>query len=327
MMTTLKDIAKKTGVSITTISRILSNDSSLNVAPETKTSVLACAKELNYIKKIKPTLESKMKIALIHWYSSKEEMNDPYYLHIRLGVESHARKIGVPIISHYFTHANDILPHASGAIAIGKFDEIEIKKLHQTYDFIVFVDSSPTPKKDDSVLIDFMSAYEEAYHHLLSLGITEIGYIGGREYTKTMNLPIIDPRESFMIQKQTPLKHIHIGSFNSTSGYEIMKQIIEHQQLAQAYLVGNDHMAIGCLSALHEKGINVPEDVSLIGFNGIEESAFTIPPLTTIKVYQSDLGKSAINALIERIKGRTIPEKIMLPTELIIRQTTKEKKS
>ncbi|HAX03048.1 MAG: hypothetical protein A2Y45_06405 [Tenericutes bacterium GWC2_34_14] len=326
-MTTLKDIAHQTGVSITTVSRILNDDPSLNVTKDTKTAVLACAKELNYIKKVKPTFEQDIKIALIHWYSSKQESDDPYYLHIRLGVESHARKLGLNIISHYFTHADDQLPQATGAIVIGKFDELEVKKLHQTYSYLVFVDSSPAPKKDDSVLIDFIGAYEEAYHHLLDLGFTDIGYIGGREYTKTMKLPIIDPRESFMIQKQTPLKHIHIGSFNTTSGYEIMKKIIHEKNLAEAYLVGNDHMAMGCLSALHEAKIRVPQDVSIIGFNGIEQSAYTIPPLSTIKVYQSDLGKRAINALIERIKGRVLPEKILLPTELIIRKSTKEIKS
>jgi len=323
-MPTLNDIAKKTGVSITTVSRILNEDPSLNVTPETKSSVLTVAKELNYIKKTKPRFENQFKIALIHWYSSQQETEDPYYLHIRLGVESRARTLGLEMVSHYFVDANDALPQAHGAIIIGKYDEQEIKKFHQTYPYLVFVDSSPSPKKDDSVIIDFMSAYEEAYHHLLDLGITDIGYIGGREYTKTMKLPIIDPRESFMIQKQTPLKHIHIGSFNTTSGYDIMKKIIQEKNLAQAYLVGNDHMAMGCLSALHEESIKVPDDVSIIGFNGIEQSAYTIPPLTTIKVYQGDLGKTAINALLERIKGRIIPEKIMLPTELIIRQSTKE---
>ncbi len=321
LMATLKEIANMTGVSITTVSRILNRDSRLQVTPETRDAVLTAAKKVGYIKINKSNEQSK--IALIHWYSVKQETEDPYYLFIRLGVEAHARKRGIKLISHYFSTLKEPLPLADGAIVVGKFDEEEIKRFEQTYPYLVFVDSSPNPKKHDSVMIDFTNAYEEAYRFLINQGLTDIGYIGGREYTKTLKHPLIDPREQFVMQKQIPQKRIHIGAFNTTSGYQLMKQIIQEKNLAQAYLIGNDHMAIGVLSALHEAKINVPEDVSLIGFNDIEQSAFTIPPLSTIKVYQKDLGETAVNALMERIKGRHIPEKIILPTELIQRQTTK----
>lgn len=321
-MATLKDIAKITNLSLTTISRILSDDQTLNVTPETRQIVLAVSSSLGYKKSKKTSL--KRKIALIDWYTPKQEIDDPYYLHIRLGIEKAASHLKIDLVSLYDDDMTKPLPMADGAIAVGKFDQEEINKMTSSYPYIVFVDSSPKPEYYDSVTVDFFEAYDEAFRYLNSIGIDDIGYIGGREFTKTLKETIIDPREKFFIHKGYNDNRIHMGSFNTASGYAIMKDIISKHNLAKAYLVGNDHMAIGVLSALHEASILVPEEVSIIGFNGIEQSAYTIPPLSTIKVEQQSLGEVALKTLIERIEGRTTSQKICLPTKLIIRQSTKE---
>lgn len=321
-MATLKDIAAITHLSLTTISRILNYDQSLNVTPETKQKVFDVADAVGY-KKTKRT-ELKPKIALIDWYTPKQEIDDPYYLHIRLGIEKAASKYNLDLVSVYDIDITKPLPLAQGAIAVGKFDCKEIAYISAHYQHIVFVDSSPKPSIYDSITVDTFEAYDEAYRYLEHCGIHDIGYIGGREYTKTLHEPVIDPREKYFIHRGHAKNRIHIGEFNTTSGYELMKHIINERNLAKAYLVGNDHMAMGVLSALHEASIRVPEDVSIIGFNGVEQSAYTIPPLTTIKVDQFDLGEVAVTTLIERINGRTITKKIYLPTQLIIRQSTKE---
>ena len=117
---------------------------------------------------------------------------------------------------------------------------------------------------------------------------------------------------------------VHIGNFSIESGYELMKSAIETNNLAKAYLIASDAMAIGALNALYESGLKVPDDVSMIGFNDIVQSAYTIPPLTTIKVYQEHMGQTALELLLDRISGRQIARKVIIPTKLIIRKSTKE---
>ncbi|WP_210994337.1 substrate-binding domain-containing protein [Haploplasma modicum] len=117
---------------------------------------------------------------------------------------------------------------------------------------------------------------------------------------------------------------VHIGKFSIESGYLLMKEIIESNRLAKAYLIASDAMAIGALRALYEANINVPNDVSIIGFNDNPQSEYTIPPLSTIKVYKDFMGEKAVNLLLESIKGKKVREKVLISTKLIIRKSTKE---
>lgn len=321
---TLKDIALKSNVSISTVSRILNNDASLNVAKETRIRILEVAEQLGYKKAIKKNYHHKQTIALIHWYTREKELEDTYYLSIRIGIEDYCAKHEININRVFHNDLSKPLPKADGAIAIGKFDEEEIKLFNAYYNHIVFVDSSPNEQLFDSVVIDFEQAYQQAITYLENLGFKDIGYIGGREYTHTLNKPIGERREIYFRNYFKEQTKIHVGTFSIASGYKLMKEIIKNNQLAEAYLIASDAMAIGALRALYEANIKVPNDVSIIGFNDIEQSAYTIPPLTTIKVHKDYMGEKAAKLLMETLNGRQIKEKVIISTNLIIRESTKE---
>ncbi|MCD4827737.1 MAG: LacI family DNA-binding transcriptional regulator [Acholeplasmataceae bacterium] len=323
-MATLKDIARETNVSISTVSRILTNDKTLNVSDQTRSKVLKVSENLGYQTKKNKQSKSNLTIALVHWYTRAKELEDNYYLSIRLGVEKAAHDQGIEIIKIFHDSLSQPLTPADGAIAIGKFDTEEISKFKKIYKHIVFVDSSPDVNTFDSVTIDFEHAFKEAIDFLRSQHIKKIGYIGGREYTHTLRQPIGDRREQFFKSYVKEHEHIHIGEFNIASGYDLMKKIIASNNLVDAYLIASDNMAIGALRALYEADIKVPDDVSVIGVNDIEQSAYTIPPLSTIKIYKEHMGEVAVNLLLEKIKGRAITQKVIIPTKLILRKTTKE---
>jgi LacI family transcriptional regulator len=80
-------------------------------------------------------------------------------------------------------------------------------------------------------------------------------------------------------------------------------------------------MAIGALKALTDAGLKVPDDVAIFGFDGIELCEFVTPPLSTVKVHTEEMGKAAVNLLVERINGRNLPLKVVVPTSLIIRKS------
>lgn len=319
---TLKDIADLTNLSTSTVSRILNEDPSFNVLEETKALVIKTANDLGYIKVNKNRELNKLKIVLIHWYTREQELEDNYYLSIRLGIENYAREHNLEVLKVFV--GDKILPDASGAIALGKFDEKEVEIFSSRYENIVFVDSSPDPEKFDSVIIDFEKAYKDAIDYLKELGYQKIGYIGGREYTKTLNKSLGDRRELVFKNEFKDSPYIHIGTFDIESGYQLMKEAI-NKGLAESYLIASDAMAIGALKALHESNLKVPRDVGIIGFNDILQSSYTIPPLTTIKVFKDYMGEKAVKLLLEQISGRKIYEKVLIQTKLIIRESTRMK--
>jgi LacI family transcriptional regulator len=118
-----------------------------------------------------------------------------------------------------------------------------------------------------------------------------------------------------------------VGDWGPTSGYSLMKQLIDKGQLPSAVVVGSDPMALGVLRALHEADLKVPEDVSVVSFDDIEAAAFMNPRLSTVKVHTDEMGKTAVKILFDRLKGRTVPIKVTLPTELVIRDSAGVKKA
>lgn len=322
---TLKDIADLTNLSTSTISRILNGDKSLNVLEETRENVLNVANKLGYIKNNLTNYINKPTLALIHWYDSEQELLDNYYLYIRDGIEKFCANNDIKLVKTLIKN-NTYFPNADGALALGKFDNYETSLISKKYKNVVFVDSSPDDNKFDSVVIDFNKAYTEAINYLKKLGHEKIGFIGGREYTKTLNKVLIDERELVFKNKIENHQYIHIGTFSMESGYNLMNKALNKKDYATAYLIASDSMAIGALKAIHDNGLKVPDDISIIGFNDIEQSSYTIPPLTTIKVFKNHMGEKAIKLLLEQINGRKIYEKTYIQTKLIKRESVRKVK-
>lgn len=333
-MTTLKDIAKLAGVSPATASRVLNNDISLSVGEETKKRIFEAANELGYktLRQRNKNADKSLKIGIIHWYSQKEEVGDPYYLSIRKGIEKECAKKKIEVKTIFKNRDMDAshqLKGLDGAIAIGKFSEEEIQQFATCSRNLVFVDFSPDEKQYDSVVIDFKKTMIEVLEYLLGLGHKRIGFIGGREYVGKNKEPLKDEREityqDFMKKKNIyELQDVYIGKFAPQDGYKLMKKAIEKGELPTAFFVASDSMAMGVIQALYESNIHVPKDVSILGFNDIPTAKYLIPPLTTVKVYTEFMGSTAVGLLLERVyENRGIPKKVIIPTALIIRESCK----
>lgn len=332
-MATIKEIAKKAGVSSATVSRVLNHDNTLSVSSEKRKLIFEVAEELSYVTpkgRKKATTTSKYKIGLIHWYSIDQELEDPYYLSIRVGLEKRAIENQIEIVKLYAPDKKDLsyLKGVEGIICIGKFSEKEIDTISKITKQLVFVDYSPSEEKYDSVVIDFEQAVIKVLDYLLSFKPHKIGYIGGREYAGKDQMPIGERRESvfkhYLMDKDVyDANHIYVGSFLAESGYNLMKEALNKKDLPDAFFIASDSMAVGALRALHEGGISVPENMRIVGFNDIPTSSYTIPPLSTLRVHKEFMGQTALDLLLERIEGyRTIPKKVIIPTELVIRKSS-----
>ena len=92
-----------------------------------------------------------------------------------------------------------------------------------------------------------------------------------------------------------------------------------------ALFVASDSIAIGVLRAIHESGLNIPNDISVISVNDIPTAKFTYPPLSTFRIHSELMGSQGVNLLLERSRdGRTIPLRVFVPSQLILRETTKK---
>lgn len=329
-MATIKDIAQIAGVSIATVSRVLNYDTTLSVSDETKKRIFEVAEELSYKKKTAVRKQESGKIALLQWHSEKEELEDLYYMSIRLGVENRCRHHGIQVTKYFQDNYEDLKEdEVQGLIAIGKYSSKQVKELLSITKNIVFVDSSPDEEKFDSVVIDFEKATEKVLNYLMDKGHERIGYIGGREVFKDRTSGIEDPRERavkrYLADKGALNEaYIYIGNFSVDAGHSLMKHAIqEHgEDLPTAFFAGNDSIAVGALRALLEEGISVPERVNIIGVNDISISKYVFPSLSTVKVYTELMGETAVDTLLDRIEGRKISKKIYIATKLIIRNSS-----
>lgn len=333
-MATIKDIAKEVGVSPATVSRVLNHDKTLSVSNDKRKQILETAEKMSYVplrtrkKKVK---QSKYRVGLIHWYTIDQELEDPYYLSIRVGIEKKAMDSEIDIVKFYAPSEDKLndMKQLDGLICIGKFSEREIKAFATCTENIVFVDATPSDKYD-CVVVDMNQAVIKVIDYLLSSGCKNIGYIGGREYAGEEKVLIGEKREQMFkeyMSKQGLLNdaHFYVGDFLAESGYNLMNEAIEsHIELPDAFFIASDSMAVGALRAIHEHGIKIPEELQIIGFNDIPTSNYTIPPLSTVRVHKEFMGETSVSLLLERmVDHRYISKKVIVPTELTIRKTTK----
>jgi len=326
-MATIKDIAKHAGVSISTVSRVLNFDDTLNVTDSTKQRIFEAAEELNYIKKKENNVKkSTYKVAIANWYTEKEEVLDPYYLSIRIAIEKKCASENIEVVklSPFFT---TYIKEVDGIIAIGKFGNIELEKLRTVSENIVFVDSSPQSEVYDSVVCDLKYATINILNFLEGLGHKNIGFISGVEYVNGGREIFVDRRvrtykEEMHIRSVDFNKSLYIGEFTPQSGYELMKKALGDKNNVTAYIIANDSMAIGAYRAISEAGLKIPEDISVVSYNDNITSQFIVPALTTVKIHMEFMGETAVNLMIEKLKdGREIAKKVVIPTKLIVRDS------
>ena len=331
-MATIREIAVKSNVSTSTVSRVLNNDQTLTVQEKTRERILQVAKELGY----ETIMERKLKqlqlpkhIGIILTQSLDEEISDPYFLSIRQGIEIELKKRGVKTVAFriHEMEGNQLMEGLDGLIVVGRLKEVALKAISKVEN-VVYINHSPNEDLYDSVVINFERATEKALNHLLAIGYKRIGYIGGREIEHMKNHKRIseDKRlttyERFMKEQNLfDPEFVYIGDYKMAHGYQLMKKAIMAARIPEAFFIASDPMAIGALRALQEANLQVPEDIAIISFDDIEAAKFASTPLTTIRVHTKEMGKTGVKLLLDRIEGRQLPMTITLPTELIIRES------
>lgn len=336
-MATLKDIAAYANVSSSTVSRVLNNDHTLSVSEVTRERILHAAKELQYtpVKIRKGTANGKdieaPRIGIIFAQSLEEELVDPFFSSIRHGIESECAEKEIFTVKSFRLKGmkqEELLQDLDGVIVVGRVSPETVQEVSNHLDTIVFINHKADEDLYDSVRIDFGKATKHALNHLFDLGYKRIGYIGGTEREHYINgSSIIEDQRQTVFERVMHEKglfdseKVYVGEYSMNEGYELMGQAIKQGNLPEAFFIASDAMAIGAMRALQQSNIKVPEDVAIVSFDDVDVAAFASTPLTTVKVYTEEMGRQAVKMLVDRLSGRSIPLKVMVPTKLIYRES------
>ncbi len=328
-MPTIREVAKAAGVSPGAVSRILNHDITLSVSDTTRQRVLSIAQEMNYVKKnSEKKIRGSFTFGILQWYSIRQELEDPYYLSIRLGAEKYCSEHNINVIRAFRTDADYLssLRGVNGLICIGKFAEPEIKTFSSITQNFILVDMHTTRILHNCMTLDFLHATTDALDYLVSLGHQRIGYLGGREYISE-NTVYFEQRKSVFETycKEKGLiyePYIYESTYSIESGYLMMQQLLQLEKLPTAIFTASDAIALGAIRALNEAGLHIPSDMSVIGFDNINASAYTNPPLTTVNAPTELMGEYAANFIMTSLslyRQYHIPMQMTLPCTLIKR--------
>jgi LacI family transcriptional regulator len=329
-MATIKDIAEEAGYSISTVSRVLNNDPSLSVPDETREKIYEIAEKLNYRKKTVRLLVKN--IAFLYWLTDKEELEDIYFKSMRLEIEKWAGKCNVELTTYKISDGIQSIPDTTeGFIAVGTFSEKELEYLRGLTSKGVFIDTTPDPEHFDSVRPDLVQMTRKTVDFFMEKGHRKIGFIGGTFHNPNTGKEEMDVRERAFRNYMAEIGLLNDSyifcnqGFQVDNGYLLMKKAIDTlgDQLPTAFFIAADPIAVGCLQALNECGISIPNRVSVISVNNISVAKYVSPPLTTFHIDMKEMCKNAIELLLEQIlEKRKIIKTLYLGAEMVVRKST-----
>lgn len=319
--TTIETVARLAGVSISTVSRVLNNRDRVNY--RTRERVLRAIRDLKYQPSILARGLAKQKTHNLGFVIP--HLSDPYYMGIVQGVEEVASEQGYGLL--VWSRPQSTLQFFSqqrvdGLVVVGTaFSKADLKVLsHKSFPVVVI--QQDTSGGVPSFRVDNYAGARSMAEHLIFHGYTRIGYIAGSD-----NTPDNADRHrglSDVLQEQgLEACRLAKGDYTYESGYRAAEELLNLDPRPQAIFAANDQMASAALLAAQNRGLLVPEDLAVVGFDDIPQSAYSSPPLTTVRQPTRDLGYLATRTLLSLIEGadKARPQRVELPVELIVRRS------
>jgi len=329
-MGTIYDLAKKTGFSITTVSKALNNYK--DVSEKTRAKILQAAAEMDYLPNAHAqSLSTKKSWAIGVMFSEANEvgMKHPFFNGIiesfRHATEEHGydlifasrnlRNRDMSYLEHFKHRAVDGIV----VVCSDRMDE-QVQELMQSDIPIVVVDMDSA--NCSVVYSDNTEGARMAVNYLYELGHRHIAHIAG-DTSIDAGAARVKGYELAMQTLDLPIQPgylVNAGFFSVEEGKQAMEKLLQLASPPTAVFVAGDQMAIGAIEAVHEHGLRVPEDISIIGYDDIEMIKYITPKLTTIRQDTDEIGEAAAELLIEQMTAKERrTERRVIPVTLIER--------
>jgi LacI family transcriptional regulator len=327
---TMKHIAEEAGVSLGTVSHVMSGKAP--VRPSLRRRVMEAVRSLGYQPSLIARDLRRNKTSIIGMVIP--DITNPFFPAVVRGVEDIAyqnsfrlilcntdddagkEKSYIKELYSYRIAGLVLIPTANSQI-------LDLAELQPSNVHVICLDRRVADWEGDSVTVDNAHGAFAATTYLTKLGHKTIALITGSQQLDTAAARLEGFRSAIRKAKlDVAPEYIQEGRFDRFSGYEKIRVLLQQRPRPTAVVCSNDLVAIGVLSGLREAGLRCPEDVSVIGFDDIEVSELTDPALTTVFQPGYQMGAKGAALLIKRIRGSSEPpQNIILPTELKIRHS------
>ncbi|MBN1679081.1 MAG: LacI family DNA-binding transcriptional regulator [Anaerolineae bacterium] len=329
----LEDIARFSGVSRSTVSRVINNDP--HVSDKTRENVLKIIAEHNYAPNIAARALVTKRTHVIGIYISNvigDLFSDPYFSTLLQAIVTRANEQDFDVmlwlkgqetsIEHFHQRILDNrMTDGLVLSSTSRYDTLPQALLQRNRTFVL--NGRPWCDEEHMNYVDATNQHgaQQAVEHLARMGHKRIATITGR-------LDLISGYDRLIGYRQA-IEHLELpfedslvieGDFTEISGYIGMRKLISEKP--DAVFIASDHMAIGALRAIRESGLQVPDDIALVGFDDMSFATMTSPQLTTVRQPVQRQGILATEGLIGLLEGSiTPPYQVSLPTQLVIRES------
>jgi LacI family transcriptional regulator len=330
--TDIRTIARLANVSIATVSRAINGIPTVNA--EMAKRVWEVVEALDFV----PNTQAR---ALVSGRSRLfglliSEITNPFFPELIQGFEDVAIEHGYEILVSSTNYdpkrmsncIRRMIERKVEGVAVMTFgiEEPLLNQLANRQVPLVFVDIGPDRPGISLLKVDYERGIRQAVAHLTKLGHTKIGFVSGplrlhsatsrlQAYQGAMRSAGLSARQEWTLE----------GDHTLEGGVAAMERLIEQKERPTALLCSNDMTAIGVMHTAWRAGLNVPRDLSEVGFDNIHLAAMMMPPLTTIQMSRYDLARAAFGALrgfVEEPEAQAGRQEIVIPTELIVREST-----
>lgn len=329
MTVTLVEIAQAAGVSVSTVSRALSNGN-YPLKEETRQRVLKLAEEMGY----KPNLVARsLQSNRSHLVGViVDRMQSPFAAATVQGIQDGLRNEGYSISIAYSNRDQEVALEAVHSFYSRQVDGMIILNswLHNYNDPIlslndrpfVFVNRLFSNCMSNCVGPGDRYGAQVATQHLVDLGHQRIGYINGRgEWIEAQNrlAGYLDVLQKYDLPQDNNL--IQQGDWSVDSGYEATQLLLALKERPTAIFAANDIMALGAIYAVQDVGMNIPQDIAIVGYDDRDFTAWIRPSLTTIRMPSYEMGQAAARLLLKQFSGEELEDATQIPGELIVRES------
>ncbi|WP_108485099.1 LacI family DNA-binding transcriptional regulator [Oceaniglobus ichthyenteri] len=335
-MATLKEISQLTGVAGSTISRVLNRDPSLSISDEKRALVIEAAEKLQYVTprqrrgganddplRIRRP-RGLVSLVLVHFLTSAQEMSRPFYLGLRQGIEARCEAYGINIVrvlEQEFDPASLLRGRDSGILSIGPLAQDMVDAIEEHAVPLVLVHPAEPPTPMDLAYVDITAASVMLCDWLLGRGVVRpalVGLASANDARLTGYRQVMERAGGF-----DPDYTIYETGNGETLIDDLFARLEQlGKPLPDALIVQKDHIAVEVYQALQQRGLRIPEDISVAGFNDSAVAGVLRPKLTTIRLDAGEIGAAAVDLLMERLAGRTTAKHVQIQPVVTVRAST-----
>ncbi|HEX8367976.1 MAG TPA: LacI family DNA-binding transcriptional regulator [Pyrinomonadaceae bacterium] len=330
-MSSIKEVAREAGVSIATVSHVINN--TRYVSEEVRARVLKAIEQCRYYPNAHARSLASGRSRIIGLVIS--DIVNPFFPELVKAIEAAAFEHGYDIMLSNTNYDTERTSHyvrrfierkiAGVAVMTSEMDKKLVDELAHREVPVVFLDVGEPGLHMNNLRVDYDEGIEQAILHLVALGHRRIAFIGGNTNLRSSRRRLEAFQKTMQQLFPDAPELIFYGNFKIEGGQRAASEILAMRgaNLPTAVVCANDLTAIGAVSEFEAAGLNVPCDISIVGFDNIAFAALTKPALTTVNLPLGELGRRAIEVLIRSVEDSEQQGiEIRIPTSLIIRQST-----